>query len=367
MSLAVTIKKQLGNFILDVSFETGDGIFALLGASGCGKSMTLKCIAGIETPDSGRIVLNDRVLFDSDQKINLSPQERKVGYLFQEYALFPNMTVEENILAGFDHGKALKKRSDKGTYGEKVIRYMEQFQLTGLKKHYPHQLSGGQKQRVAMARLLAAEPDAILLDEPFSALDSHLRWEVENLMSAHLSEAAVPTVFVSHNRDEVYRICNMVGCMNQGNLEVVDSVKGFFHNPQTKTAAILSGCKNVTAVQWIDEKTVLLTEWDKKITPVNLQEQKNALGIRAHCFEPVYELQSNIEQDKKYIYFMVDEYKVVEDPFEWIFYFRETGNSKFLQWKVSKKEWDGKAIPNMLKLNANHLLWLNETKTSHDK
>ena len=148
------------------------GVFAILGASGCGKSMTLKCIAGIERPDEGRIVLNDRVLFDSKKKINLPPQKRKVGYMFQDYALFPNMNVIQNIQAG------MGRKPDQ----KKVQEYITGFHLTGFEKHMPDQLSGGQKQRVAMARMLAAEPELLLLDEPFAALDSYLKWKMEQQM-----------------------------------------------------------------------------------------------------------------------------------------------------------------------------------------
>ena len=149
--LQVRIKKKLGNFLLDVDFSMDGGIFAILGASGCGKSMTLKCIAGIERPDEGRIVLNDRVLFDSAKRINLPPQKRKVGYMFQDYALFPTMNVVQNIQAGMGRKPDPKK----------VREYITGFQLGGLERHMPDQLSGGQKQRVAMARMLAAEPEVL--------------------------------------------------------------------------------------------------------------------------------------------------------------------------------------------------------------
>ena len=171
MNLDVRIKKVLRDFVLDVNFSTRDEIFALLGASGCGKSMTLKCIAGIETPDSGRIVLNGRVLFDSDAKINLPPQLRRTGYLFQNYALFPNMTVAENILF-----------AAVGTEAERLKKLQEnlaRFELTGLEKSYPHELSGGQQQRVAFARILTSHAEILLLDEPFSALDGFLKWRLK--------------------------------------------------------------------------------------------------------------------------------------------------------------------------------------------
>ena len=164
MSLSVDIEKKLGAFTLHSKFEAPDETMALLGASGCGKSMTLKCIAGIVTPDRGRIVLGDRVLFDSEKKINLPPQQRKVGYLFQQYALFPNMSVEQNILCGIRSGDKAEKRR---VLAEKI----RMFRLEGLEKKHPAQLSGGQQQRVALARTLTQDPKIILADEPVAALD----------------------------------------------------------------------------------------------------------------------------------------------------------------------------------------------------
>lgn len=164
MSLLVEIEKQLGNFHLDVRFQAETETLALLGASGCGKSMTLKCIAGIMTPDRGRIVLNGRVLFDSEARIDLPPQQRRVGYLFQNYALFPTMTVEKNILCGICSGSKAEK-------AVALSATLHRFRLEGLEKRYPAQLSGGQQQRVAIARAVVTEPCVILADEPTAGLD----------------------------------------------------------------------------------------------------------------------------------------------------------------------------------------------------
>ena len=173
MSLRAEIHKKLGAFSLDISLETQGGVLGLLGASGCGKSMTLKCIAGIEKPDSGYIALDGTVLFDSKRGINLAPQQRKVGYLFQNYALFPHMTVRQNILCGLKWEKRREIRE------QKYRDILKLLQLEELQKHRPHQLSGGQAQRTALARMLVNEPHLLLLDEPFSALDSHLREKLQ--------------------------------------------------------------------------------------------------------------------------------------------------------------------------------------------
>lgn len=146
MSLLVDIEKKLGAFTLHAQFETSGGIMALLGASGSGKSVTLKCIAGIMTPDRGRIVLDGKTLFDSDARVNLTPQQRRVGYLFQQYALFPNMTVMQNILCGVRSGTKAERR-------RKVQDSLRRFRLEGLEKKYPAQFSGGQQQRVVPDQL----------------------------------------------------------------------------------------------------------------------------------------------------------------------------------------------------------------------
>ena len=208
--LEVQIYKKLAEFDLDVSFQVNDNILGLMGASGSGKSMTLKCIAGIETPDQGRIVLNGRVLFDSEKKINVPIQKRNVGYMFQSYALFPNMNVYENISVGL----RARKVKDVDIVVQKV---MQQFRVFELASRYPKQLSGGQRQRVALARLMAYEPDVLLLDEPFSALDEDLK---EDLLQELKSELQIskPVIFVSHDKEEVNELCDLKYKIKQGEI-----------------------------------------------------------------------------------------------------------------------------------------------------
>ena len=207
MSLLVEIEKQLGNFHLNVRFQAETETLALLGASGCGKSMTLKCIAGIMTPDRGRIVLNGRVLFDSEARIDLPPQQRRVGYLFQNYALFPTMTVEKNILCGIRSGSKAEKAAA-------LSATLHRFRLEGLEKRYPAQLSGGQQQRVAIARALAADPEIIYFDEPTSALDPELTGEVLRVLR-ELADRKTTMIIVTHEmhfaRDVADRILFMDG------------------------------------------------------------------------------------------------------------------------------------------------------------
>ena len=278
--LQVNIQKQLGDFRLNVSFETGAGVLALLGASGCGKSVTLKCIAGVEKPDSGRIVLNGRVLFDSDEHIDLPPQKRRVGYLFQHYALFPNMTAAENIAAGARHLAAKERR-------EAVEKQMKAFRLEGLEKHRPHQLSGGQQQRLALARILAGEPEMLLLDEPFSALDSYLKWQLELELMDTLKEFHGDVVFVSHSRDEVYRLCRSVCVLTEGRSEPKETVRRLMEAPGTVSAALLSGCKNYSRAERADERTLRCIDWGVTLrTAAEVPADVTAAGIRAHHLIP---------------------------------------------------------------------------------
>ena len=237
MSLIVDIEKKLGSFTLRSKFETGKGTMALLGASGCGKSVTLKCIAGIMTPDKGRIVLDGETLFDSDQRIDLTPQQRRVGYLFQQYALFPNMTVSQNIQCGIRTGSRAEKQ-------QHAAEQLRRFRLEGLEKKYPAQLSGGQQQRVALARILASEPRVILLDEPFSALDSFLKWNLELELSDLLADFGGPILWVSHDLGECFRNCKTVCVMKNGTSDPVTDMETLVHRPSSEGAARLAGCRN---------------------------------------------------------------------------------------------------------------------------
>ena len=287
MKLSVSVEKRLGDFRLDVAFESEGGILALLGASGSGKSMTLKCIAGIETPDRGRIVLDGRVLFDSEKRINLPPQKRGVGYLFQNYALFPNLTVQKNIEAGV-RGSREEKQA-------KALEFLRAMRLEGEERKLPRQLSGGQQQRVALARILAGAPRVILLDEPFTALDSYLQWQLEMELQDTLAAFGGLTLFVSHNRDEVYRLCERVCVVDEGRSSPVIPVSELFDGPDTLSAALLTGCKNYSAAEKIDEHRVRALDWGTELRcerPV--PDGLRYVAVRAHYVRPVPQPGENV-------------------------------------------------------------------------
>ena len=216
MALFVDIEKNYGSFRLDVKLDVGNEVLGLVGNSGCGKSLTLKCIAGIEKPDRGIIVLDGVTLFDSEKHINLSPQKRHTGLLFQNYALFPNMTVRQNIRTG-----TLRDRRSKAERDRKVKDILDSFGLSEVAEQYPRQLSGGQQQRTALARIMVSDPQILMLDEPFSALDSELKFHMEREVSAVIRNFGKTAIFVSHDKGEAYRLCNRIAIIHNGYAEEI--------------------------------------------------------------------------------------------------------------------------------------------------
>lgn len=282
MSLEVNIKKNFGSFTLDVDFHAGSETLGFLGASGCGKSLTLRCIAGIERPDEGRIVVNDTVFFDSKEHINLSPQKRKTALLFQNYMLFPNLTVEKNIAAGIDKGVSKAERD------QIIANELQRFSLSEFSDRYPAQLSGGQQQRVALARMLAAKPGILMLDEPFSALDAHLKSVLEqNLVD--LFDAFDGTIlYVSHDIDEALRFCDRIAVVESGHILEIDSADELVRDPKSEAALKLSGCKNAVPAKYESEHRVWLPKWGIHVdTEKKVPHDIKYLGVRAFSIEQV--------------------------------------------------------------------------------
>ena len=274
--LFLNIFKPLSGFALDVGFDIGPEVLGILGASGSGKSMTLRCIAGLETPSSGKIAVNGRVLFDSAQGINLPSKDRRIGFLFQNYALFPHLTVAENIAFG------LQDLSE----SEQNLRVKEQLisvQMSGMENRYPQELSGGQQQRVALARAIASCPELLLLDEPFSALDTHLRSQLERELMQTLANYQGITLFVSHNLEEVYRVCTNLLVLADGRPIAFDTKQNIFDRPRNFTVAQLTGCKNFCAAKPIAETVVEAIDWGCALTVVEpIPKSLVSVGIRAH-------------------------------------------------------------------------------------
>jgi len=345
MALSVNIEKRMGSFHLKSEFESGNETLAILGASGCGKSMTLKCIAGIETPDKGRIELDGHVLFDSEKKINVPARLRRTGYLFQDYALFPNMTVAQNIACG------ISKSRDKV---EVIKEKISAFYLNGLEKRYPYQLSGGQQQRVALARILASEPLLLMLDEPFSALDSFLKWQLELEIIKVRETFSGSMLFVSHNRDEVYRLCDRIAVMEDGKTQEVLCKRDLYTKPQSLSTALLSGCKNISKAYKTAEHTLFAQDWNKElISTKSVPDDVRYVGFRAHFFEL-----SDKEESENVIACSVT--RVIEDMFSIIVMAKvnNAGDEVFLRYELGKDKWRllGEPKTLLLKLPADQLI-----------
>ena len=279
MSLYVNIEKHLSSFNLKVNFEHKSGVLGFLGASGSGKSMSLKCISGLVTPSSGKIIVNDKIFFDSEKSISLSPQKRKVGYLFQNYALFPNMNIIDNIEIGISE---MKKEQKKSLSKE----YIERFGLGGLEKHYPWQLSGGQQQRVALARALITSPDILLLDEPFSALDQHLRNNLEKELMSIVKDYSGNVIFVTHDIAEAYRVCDDIIVYENGVSLEKREKKDLFKFPKTLSEATLTGCKNISKAKKTGKYTIYAENWGHEyIVNDEVPENIEYICIRAHDIE----------------------------------------------------------------------------------
>ena len=323
MSLEVTIAKRFEGFTLHADFAAGNTAAAILGASGCGKSMTLRCIAGVVKPDSGRIVLDGWVLFDSEKGIDLPPQQRNVGLLFQNYALFPNMTVEQNILC------ALKKEKDPAARKAACGSALRAMRLEELAHRLPSELSGGQQQRAALARILAGRPRILMLDEPFSALDSYLREEVEGEVGSLLSHFDGTALLVTHDRDEAYRLCREMIVMDSGEVLRAGTTKDVFADPRRLTAARLTGCKNILPCVRVDEHHVRLTGWERELTvALPVPEGCCAVGIRAHDFAP----EAADGENRMPVQVGASS----ETPFDWNVICTAADDAGKLWWKVSK-------------------------------
>ena len=321
--LDVDFTKKLGEFELKVKFAITSEKLAILGSSGCGKSMTLKCIAGIEKPDSGRIVLNDRVLYDSSKGINLPPQKRRVGYLFQNYALFPNMTVAQNI------GFALERKTDSNNI---VKEFIQKLRLQGLENKYPAQLSGGQQQRTALARMLALDTEMIMFDEPLSALDSFLKWELEQELLDIFAGFDRPILYVSHDRGEVFRLCDHIVILDKGEIVSKSTKHALFENPKTVTGTILTGCKNISPAFCRGNGVAIAEDWGVGFRiPQGIDEEKvRFVAVRAHLMMP------GSEYENIYNAQIVN---VIEDVFNWIVILKLSPQAKkCFRWVVSKKE-----------------------------
>jgi molybdate transport system permease protein len=276
MALEVQIEKRLANFTLSLDFSCDTEPLAVLGPSGAGKSMTLRCIVGLARPDRGSIALNGRALFDSAKNISMPSRSRRIGLLFQHYALFPHMTVAENMAFGLIGLSDAERRV-------RVEKQIAQAHLAGFESRYPRELSGGEQQRVALARALAIEPEALLLDEPLSALDTHLRSQIERQLIVTLANFRRPALFVTHNMEEAYRIATNLLVLSKGRSVAFGPKEGIFRHPPSKEVALLTGCKNFSRARSVTSDTVEALDWNCRLRVARpLSVPPAHVGIRAH-------------------------------------------------------------------------------------
>ena len=229
---------------VDLDLPPG-GVTAVLGPSGSGKSTLLRLVAGLEQPQEGRLQIGERTWLDTDRRLCVPTQKRRVGMLFQDYALFANMTVAANI------GYGLPRRART----QAVSEWIERLHLSGLESRHPHQLSGGQKQRVALARALACEPDLLLLDEPFSAIDAYLRQRLRDQLLALVTTLGQPVILVTHDLDEARHLADRIGVMVNGRMHRFGAAKEVFDDPGDLHSARVLGWRNLLPVRWMDRGT----------------------------------------------------------------------------------------------------------------
>jgi len=281
--LKIEAKKELPGFSLDVRLTAESGILAILGPSGSGKTMTLQSVAGLMKPDEGYVEVNGRVLFDSENKINLPVQKRKVGFVFQHYALFPHLNVWDNIAYGL-------KEKPKDEIREKIKQLLENMNINGLEGRYPRQLSAGQQQRVAIARALAPEPDVLLLDEPFSALDPILKERLERELMDLQNVFGGSILFVTHDLNEGYKLGSNVAVYHSGAIIQHDTKENVFSHPVNRDVAKMTGMRNLIEgiITGIDGKNVIvdIPSWGESLRVVSdrsgnyFLNQQIIVGIR---------------------------------------------------------------------------------------
>lgn len=355
MSIDVGIKKRFRDFYLDVSFSTKGKRIGILGASGSGKSLTLKALAGLMLPDEGSICADDSILFDAKRRINVKPGKRNIGYLFQDYALFPNMTVEGNIKAALHgtertgkDGRNLKTFGNGSKAGilEEIIK---RFNLTEIRDHLPDELSGGQKQRTALARMLATDPDLILLDEPFTAMDSHLKEGLRLELIRILDMYDKTVILVSHDRDEIYQMCEYLILLDDGRVIAQGNTDELFEDPGSVAAAKLTGCKNISRIERLSDHRVKALDWEgiELTTGGRVTDEVTHIGIRAHDLTAAYNGENVIP---------CRGVKVSRLPFEW-YMVLENG----LWWKLKRELYDSfdkDMLPENISVDPDRILLL---------
>lgn len=284
-------------FLLDAKFEAGNELVVLFGRSGSGKTTTLQCISGLLDPNGGKIIVNDRVYFDCHKHINLPVQERSLGYVFQNYALFPHMDVKKNIAYGLKGWSEEEK-------DRRVREMLHLLHIEGLEDNYPSQLSGGQKQRVALARALAPKPEILLLDEPFSALDMIVRMKLRERIRQIQRELGITVLFITHNHVEAFTIADKVVVFHEGRVQQTGTPEEVFYHPKNRHVAELVGMSNIfedsLVVETDDGSDMALLRSGEMLIKVNSagrqrKGERISWGIRPENIRILHEDMENME------------------------------------------------------------------------
>jgi molybdate ABC transporter permease protein len=354
-TLQVEVEKSLDKFNLQVALRSGQGAVGLLGPSGAGKSMTLRMIAGVTAPDRGRIALDNRVLYDSAAGVNTSAASRKIGVVFQDYALFPHLTVAENVGFGL-------RSMPEGERRVRVERQLASMHISELASRYPKEISGGQRQRVAIARCMAMEPVALLLDEPFAALDPHLRRQTEEQLRETLSSFKGAVIVVTHDMEEAFRFCTDLLVLDRGRVIANGPKHELFERPKTIAAARLTGCKNIVQACRLADHCIEIQAWECKVTTSSaVPSDLTHAGFRSHQFI----FQESREGENVYLCWLVNSN---EAPHEVTLYLRlhamqRPGEPPHLQADVPKEVWRSlskRPQPWFIKLDPERVLLLHD-------
>lgn len=314
------VKKYGDNTIIpDLNLDVKEGeFFTLLGPSGCGKTTLLRMVAGFNSIEGGTIAFNGKVIND------IAPNKRNIGMVFQNYAVFPHMTVRENVAFGLEN-----RHLPKNEIKQRVDEILETVKITQYADRLPERLSGGQQQRVALARILVSDPQILLLDEPFSALDQHLRFRLERELHQTLREFGKTAIFVSHDRDEVYRLADRIVVMEHGRVETSGTKKDVFRDPHTRAAAALTGCKNISRAAMLPDGSFEAADWG--ITLRKPGFSGGCVGIRMHDVRP-----GRGENEVR-----CDVAEVIENPFSFTVLLRPAGRTDTtpVGWEMEKDVW----------------------------
>ena len=336
MTLEVHIEKELAQFTLDVSFAADNEPLGILGPSGAGKTVLLRCIAGLEDPNRGRIILGNRTLLDTENGVRVPARKRRIGMLFQHYALFPHQSVRDNV--GFSLGRLSGEER-----ARRVRAMLEQVHAAELEPRYPRHLSGGEQQRVALARALASEPEALLLDEPLSALDTHLRSQMEAQLREIFLAYRSPTLLVTHNIEEAYRLGPRLLVLSRGHVAALGPREEIFRRPPNLEVALLTGCKNISRARAISDSHIEAIDWG---CPLHLRPAPPRpvaqVGIRAHHIDFTESFDPGPEGENVFPCWLVSS---SETPFRITLYLRlykppDESSRYDLQAEVFKEKWE---------------------------